>query len=274
MKLWTVIAALCVGTFSLPSAAQKLPETPTIRAVPAGKWSVNFDERQCILERPYTVDGKPALFALNLEPVTDTAWLRFGIAEKRDARDDGDAVMTVDGAQLPGTLHYNIFSTDTHRVREYMLDLRRHAFAKVKQRIRFWTRRHGDVEIDASSFPTAWTAMRKCMDDLHASFGIKPEELARIATPPEGSVFPHVDYPTDAGPSNFAFLYWVTAEGKVDDCKLLLPSGMAKFDAGLCPNLIAKGKFKPARNAEGEAVRAPVYLYARLRTAVVRSSGN
>src|SRR5690606_11540436 len=149
------IAAFCLAVLPLPAAAQKLPETPAIRAVPAGKWSVDFDDRQCILKRSYTVNGKPALFTLNLEPVTHTAWLRLGIADKRDTRDDGDAVMTVDGAQLPGTLHYNIFSTDTHRVREYMLDLRRHEFGKVKQRIRFWTRRHGDVEIDASSFPAA-----------------------------------------------------------------------------------------------------------------------
>ncbi len=265
---------LCLTALALPSAAQKLPDTAAMHAVPTGKWTVNFDDRQCILERPYIVEGKPALFALNMEPVTHTAWLRLGVTDQRGVRYDGDAVMTVDGSRLPGTLHYNIFSTDTHRVREYMLDLRQHRFGEVKQRIRFWTLHNGNVDIDLGNFPTAWAAMRTCMDDLHASFGIKPDDLARVATPPEGSVIPFIDYPSRVGASNFAFLFWVDADGKVDDCKLLLPSGITKFDAELCTKLIAKGRFKPARDPAGKAIRAPRYEYARVRTAQVRTPGN
>lgn len=263
------IAALCLATLSVPSIAQTLPNVAAMRAIPAGKWAVNFDDRQCVLERPYTVDGKSALFALNMEPVTHTAWLRLGIVDKSGPRDDGDAVMTVDGMRIDGTLHYNIFSSTTHRVREYMLDLRRHELGNVKQAIRFWTARSGDVEIDTASFPAAWSAMRRCMDDLHIKLGIQPAALARVATPPVGSPHDFIDHPHADGPIDFAFLYWVTENGRVDDCKLLVPSGIAKFDAALCASLIAKGRFKPARDAQGKAIRAPGYEYARLRTATV-----
>lgn len=267
------IAALCLATLSVPSAAQTLPNVAAMRAIPAGKWSVNFDDRQCVLERPYTVDDKSALFSLNMEPVTHTAWLRLGIVDKSGTRDDGDAVMTIDGARIGGTLHYNIFSSTTHRVREYMLDLRRHELSTVKQRIRFWTRRGGDVEIDAAGFPAAWSAMRTCMNDLHTKLGIQPEELARVLTPPVGSPHDFIDHPDADGPIDFAFLYWVAETGRVDNCKLLVPSGIAKFDATLCANLIAKGRFKPARDAQGNAIRAPGYEYARLRTATFTTTG-
>jgi TonB family protein len=106
------------------------------------------------------------------------------------------------------------------------------------------------------------------MTDLYADLGINEAELAQMATEPEGSIFSFADF---AGRPNldFAVLYWVTAEGRVDDCRLLQPSGVQRFDQTLCGDLKSKARFKPARNAAGQPIRVPRFENVSLRTSTI-----
>lgn len=267
-RSYLIVPALSLACIQ-PAAAQNIPSNPGMIAAPITNWSISPTSYQCILARNYGVSGKRALFTLTLEPLTNTSWLRLGIVDAPGSRDDGDAVMLADGGRVPGTLHYNIFSTKTHRVREFMLDLSRHKMGEVRQRIRFWTEGNGDVEIELGDFPAAWRTAQTCMDNLYAKLGVDRANLARVATPPKGSVYQFIATPP--APSDFAFIYWVDATGRVDDCKLLKPSGNASFDASLCDGLKQRARFEPARDADGNPIRTPRYDYARIRTMTTSS---
>jgi TonB family protein len=146
-----------------------------------------------------------------------------------------------------------------------MLDLDLHKLGSVQNKIRFWTRKHGDIELQLSNFPSAWAQMNKCMSDLYSELGVVEADFARMTSEPEGDIFSFVGLPAQLTTLNFSLLYWVTPQGGVDACRLLQPSGVAEFDARVCGELMKKANFKPARNANGQPMRVPQYRNIRLR---------
>lgn len=268
MNRWCI--ALLGLVLANPAAAQKIPDVAEMKAEPAGDWSVDYGDWQCELKRTLKVGGKRALFSFTLEPIISRAWMRLAIEDAGGRRGDGDAVMSIDGKRIDGVLHYNIYDAGAFRMREFMLDMGRHRLGEAKQRIRFWTRAHGDVEMELGGFAPAWRALLACRDDLYSSFGFKQGDLEQMATPPGGQIYAFVTdipRPPAGGKVEFAYLYWVGTNGRIDECRLLMPSGHADFDKGLCESLKAKAKLKPARNAKGEAIRVPQFEHSTIRTA-------
>ena len=268
---WMMPIALLSG---VASAAKGPNEATDLRFKPVGPWNVESADWSCKLNRKFSGGGKSALFSLSLEPITSTSWFRFGVEAESDIRDDdNDAVLFIDGNRAEGEFHYNIFSTEEYRVREYMLDLNRHPLGDTKDLLRFSTSRHGDIELDDLDFQPAWRALRTCMDDLYGELDISSDQLAKMKTEPTGDVFKAMKIPRGFGSLDFALLYWISEDGRVDQCRLLLPSGNAKIDEKVCDNLKAGARFKPALDAEGEPIRVPQYKYLRLRTTAVATSG-
>lgn len=271
MNRW--LAAVMLASLASSAGSQRLPASATTQMQPAGKWAVEHADWQCILRRELSSAGQRSLFSLTLEPLTAVAWLKIATeGERGDRREDGDAVMLADGQRRAGTLHYNIYKAGKYRMREYMLDLDRHDLGSVNGSIRFWTKRHGDIDVKASGFKPAWNALKKCMTDLYASFGIVESQIASIATKPQGEIFEFVDFPRVTSGFDYALLYWVTPTGRVDECRLLKASGIAKFDNEVCGQLKAKARFKPARNAAGEAIRVPRFENASIRTTIISTT--
>ena len=99
--------------------------------------------------------------------------------------------------------------------------------------------------------------MDSCMDDLHRSLGVDPALLRSIATDPEGWSFQFVRSPVRE--YSMELLYWVTADGRVDECRILKPSGISDFDQRFCEELKRNGRFKPAKSTAGSPMRAPVF---------------
>lgn len=264
MNRW--FAALVLVSLGSSAGSQKLPDAAQTQMDPVGKWTVDHADWQCVLQREFSVTGKRSFFSLTLEPLTPVAWLKIATeGERGDRREDGDAVMLADGQRRAGTLHYNIYKAGKHRMREFMLDLDRHDLGSANERIRFWTKKHGDIEIKASGFKPAWNALQKCRTSLHAEFGIADADVTSMAIKPQGELFDFVEFARGTSGLDFALLYWVTPAGGVDECRLLKPSGIAKFDQELCTQLKSKARFRPARNAAGEAIRVPQFENVRIR---------
>jgi hypothetical protein len=267
-----VLAASAVWSLAAASPAPQVPPAAAIQIEPAGPWSIDYGDFQCRLLREFQAGGRRTIVSLELEPVTATAWLKVAIQDKAVHRNDGKAVMLVDGEPVPGDLHYNIFAAKGFVMREFMLDLDRHRLGAIRSRLRLWTPGHGDIELRLGEFPAAWKALQACMADLNSELGIDTAQVAAMATAPQGSVFDFIDY-SYRQESEFAFLYWVNAQGQVDDCRLLLPSGIPQLDKSLCANLKAKARFQPARNARGEPIRVPRFEHPHIRIETRRVSG-
>lgn len=201
--------------------------------------------------------------------------MRIGSTETIARRDDGDARVEVDGKELDHKVHYNVFPNQSGRmIREFMFNDFQREVGSTRDALRLDVGRHGDLKLDVSGFQKALEASLNCLTDLHKSLKIDQAVLDAIVVKPEGMALRFVNYPKDGSGFDLALLYWVTPDGKIDECKVLVPSGYEKFDQTVCQQLKAKARFKPARNAAGEAIRAPVYDYIRLRrTSIITTGG-
>lgn len=261
--------ALSLTAAAAAAPAQHIPAAALSQAQPAGEWKVEYADWKCVLHRELALDGKATSFSLTFEPLERVAWLRLATVEKGGRRTDGDAVMLVDGLRLPGTLHYNAYpaaGAGERRVREYMLDLKQQDLAAVKEKIRFWTRAEADVELQLAGFPAALRALTRCMAETLADLGVDLAEVNRMAVEPDGFSLDFVDHPRDRESFEYVLLYWVAADGHVDDCRLLQPSGVAGFDKSVCERLKAKARFKPARDSSGRPIRVPRFEHPIIRT--------
>lgn len=258
-------AALIVSTAASSFAAPPIPPTARTIATPAGKWTVEYGDWNCVLSRDLVSAGKPAALLLTVEPLTSVAWMKIGLTGHGNESDGDDTVMFVDGQRVPGTIHYNAFPSGKYRVLEFKLDTKQQDLGAIHDRIRFWAGNAGDVEAQLDGFQSAWTALNQCLADFNKDLGITSADLAAVAKPPEGEALAFVDLPKDPDKIDLALFFWVTTEGKVENCRLMKPSGIKEFDDSVCKDLEAKGHFKPAQNASGTPVRAPHFEHDVIR---------
>ncbi len=57
-----------------------------------------------------------------------------------------------------------------------------------------------------------------------------------------------------------AMAFEITAEGRVENCRVVGPSGNAELDAKACAITTEKGRYKPAVDAAGKPIRSPGQL--------------
>lgn len=245
--------------------AAKLSAAPT-SLKPAAPWKVDYSANSCILSREFTTGPAAYEFTVTLAPVEQRAWLRIGSVEKTRRRDDGDALVEIDGVKLTEPTHFNLYpNAKGGTTREFLFEHFQRDVGRTAKTLRLAPARHGDFILDIADFPDAMKVMHTCMDDLHHSLGIDPAILGSIASQPEGWSFAFVRAP--AGPFDMQLLYWVTVDDRVDECRVLAPSGKTDLDARVCDELKQKGRFTPAKDTAGRAMRAPVYEDIRMRVA-------
>jgi len=103
------------------------------------------------------------------------------------------------------------------------------------------------------------TAIRTCIDQLLAQWGLNPDEqrnLATFPTPihPERWITTN-DYPSAALRARqqtiMHFRVLVDAQGKPTDCIIQSQTLASGFGTTTCANVMAKARFEPARRADG-----------------------
>ena len=251
---------------ALATASPSVAAPPPIYLKAAGPWKVDYSEAACLLSRPFTAaDGSAYQAEFTFQPMPVDVWLRVRNEEKPPHRDSGKTSVEMDGKKVADDIHFNIFGSPAGgTTREFWLrEFRR--FSATKQSLRLDTGKRGDFTLTADGFQAAGRAIDTCMDDLHRSLGIDPSVLRTIAVAPEGSSLSFGEFPTSSRQLHIILLYWVTESGRVENCRVLKPSGNAGFDKAVCPRLEARGRFKPAKDASGKAIRAPVYEDLNLR---------
>ena len=227
---------------------------------------------QCILQRSYTAeDGTPFLLSLPVKPLATTGHLRIVTLKGPRLDDNGRARLSVDGGAVQATLAYSNFSNGQQRVRQFEVPLGSNPLAAARQRLTFTASRNV-VEVPVPALLAALRALDGCTADLLAGFGIKPELVAAMAKAPEGWSLDFVALP-GVTPFEFVALYWVGIDGRAEDCRLLKPSGDARFDTRFCSDLVAEARFKPALDREGRPMRAPQFEDVVIRRQVFAAPG-
>ena len=255
--------ALMTATAILLGAARPAPQPISLE--PVANWKVDYSTSSCILTRQFAAGDQRFDFELTFTPIEKRAWLRIGSPEKPGPFDDGDAGVEVDGVKLAEPTHFNVFANAKGgTTREFLFLQFGRDVGHTDRSLRLSPARHGDFILDVPDFPGAMRAMGSCMDDLYHALGIDSAILQSIAVNPEGRSMQFVRSPDRE--FDMQLLYWVSADGKVDECKVLKPSGIDEFDQRFCEELKASGRFKPAKSTAGVPIRAPVFEDVRMRT--------
>jgi len=122
-----------------------------------------------------------------------------------------------------------------------------------------------NVKIPVKGAGEAIAALRECLDDKLAAWGIDAKAYDSLRTPPIDP-YPHLhwlsrdDFPDDAKKEAFegnaVARVNVDAGGKVTGCAIVVSTGIASLDKATCAKTLQKGKFKPAIGGDGHPVAA------------------
>ena len=264
-----VLALICALAVASPATGAN----PQIELVPAGKWRVDYADDGCVLTRPYSAAGETHKLAITFEPIHSKLWVRLHSPDKVRGRDHGDTKVAVDGVPLKDAIHFNVYrDAKGGTIREYLFKEFRRDVGGAQRMLTLDTGKYGNLSVAFDGFPAAMKSIESCMDDLHRSMGVDPAILRSVVIPPEGFAGKFIELPDFRDEFTYQMIYWVTPAGTVDECHLLAPTGKANFDKNACEQLKRKGRFMPARNAVGEAIRAPVYDNPNIITTIVRAN--
>lgn len=261
------ILAIALAITTSASAAED-PLTGNLVATPVGNWALKADEYQCSLSREFDAAGTPVHFTLTRVGLEPISWTRIAVPAKLKKLESADDTRVwVDDAQTGEKIHYNAKPAGDLVIREYMTDYEDQQLGGVRSSLRFSTKDHGTVEVRADDFKAGIAALNGCMFRMRSGLGITPELLSRMATPPEGNFFKFVHRPGVG--YDLTAIYWVNEQGRVDECRLLSPTGIKDFDKHFCESLMKKGQYKPAQDVDGNPMRAPVFEDVKIRVSII-----
>lgn len=116
------------------------------------------------------------------------------------------------------------------------------------------------------------TQLDKCEREMLDRLGVDPVEQAAVAKPPEPLErserwFTPDFYPAAAlragAEGKVGVRFRVREDGSVSDCVTVVSSGNAALDEGTCTTVLARARYRPARDVRGRAVPSAQLLFTR-----------
>lgn len=242
------------------TAAQAAPEP----RAPTGKWNVDFADAQCIAQRDYGTPESPLLLVLKAPPAGDVMQVAAVRRAASTPAEQVESTVTVDGRR-PLKTDLLMFSQKDSKNRVYLLNMPSAEFAPVRQARTLSVRSSGLNETFAlSQMESVMRVMDRCVADLRRAFNIGANGTGSVALPTRAkgaiaSFFSDKDYPSVAlmnrqtGKVKFALL--IDENGGVADCTIVETSGVPSLDSQACAILKTRGKFEPARGADGKPAK-------------------
>lgn len=138
-------------------------------------------------------------------------------------------------------------------------------FLAMRQSGDLWTySKHHNRRFKLPAMADVGKLLDSCEEALAAEYGLPIDEQRKLAVLPvensKGYVFTSDDYPMEALRRNLGALTMVAvtveANGKASRCDIVDRSNVPELDRKTCSVLISRGRFTPARDITGRAVRA------------------
>lgn len=234
--------------------------------VPARPWVLGFDETECLAERAY--GGPNGLITLGIRPALNGESYELLVA--RSGRGPALAVQrsgsVAFGSKLvPAWLVHFDHRTSGVSIQKFRVAAGDIPASGAIDTVTFKVRGGPDVQFAMRSMPQVMSGLQQCLGMLRKHWNMDEAGSARIATPASGDVrhlFNWKDYPDEAfnrqqeGMAQFVLL--IDEKGGVANCDVLKTSGIPVLEVRGCQVIRERGKFMPARDADGKAIRSSV----------------
>lgn len=259
----------------LVSAALLLaPSTATPPPLaPAGRWTVEYAEKRCIVARGYGDPTHPIIIAFKPTPFGEFIQSVI-LGNRAQLGKEGLLDLTL---EAPG----RTFDKKQTGTRVYFPEGDKAALTFYISRAEFeglvdvpsFTVRPGNgptVSVALAMNEALLPALEKCEVNLMEQLGYDPEKVAAVVTRAEGERpaewITQDDYPASSmskREQGAVVIAWtIAADARVTDCKVIESSGSNDLDKAACSAILRHGRYRrPALDAAGK----PVESYATRR---------
>ena len=230
---------------------------------PMGKWSIDYGESACTLSRTFGDPALPMTLGIISMPISKYARVVLVTPDRLKAAPYADGTIGFDGLPTPLKARFEV--APDAKVGSMMVGHVEGALLGGIEKSTVLTFRPQGATVALRIGPSsrAMAALRLCIADLLARWGMDKAAQAQVVTPPDGSVvsvFRAEDYPDDALRANqqgeVIMRYWVEPNGRISDCRIVKSSGSPSLDAATCAIITARARLAPARDAKGSPVRS------------------
>jgi TonB family protein len=261
----------CAALLSTTGAAAAEPRQPT------GKWIVNFADAQCVATRNYGSEADPLYLVLKAPATGGT--LQVAVVRK-SARDDatqydGEVVFDETAAVRTSLIEFgnkkmgqramlaNLSADKVAPIRKAKvigIRVREEGISRLGTRLATNVRK-AEESFAVTQMPELTAMLDTCAADLRKIWRVWNDEkgsdgLKEGPTGDLSKVFSGDDYPAialvEGEMGSTAFVLLIDEQGKVADCTVTEPSGVASLDAQSCAIVKERAKFRPAIGLDGK----------------------
>jgi TonB family protein len=234
---------------------------------PVGKWVVIFDDARCVAGRNYGSVQKPVLLVLKQPAHRSVMQLQWIAKGGRTAPQQSKGTVQFD-QQPPVDVSLLLYYAKDKGQRVYQLNvpIDRFTAAGDAHRVHLhakWL----EEDLELSSLAPLLKTMDRCVSDLRNYWNVTDDNdrdapVAGLKSRAKGDLrrfFSSDDYPWMAlikdqeGQVQFSIL--IDEKGRVADCSVIEPSGVAVLDAQSCAILTERASFTPAIGTDGKPAR-------------------
>lgn len=256
--LRNALAGLMIIASPAPASTVPMP------ADPVGKWVLDYGEAGCTLSRTFGDPAKPMI--LGFVPVPFGEKVRVVLITPDRPKGPGLDKGTIEfGA--PQTKHETPVEIYPSAAGGWSVvaGADQGALLQALEVGQVLTLNYGRsrVSLNVGQNDKAVAALRSCLGDLLAGWGMDKAAQALVASPPGGNVvafFRADDYPASAlegkEQGDVAVRYWVEPDGRVADCRVVMSSGSELLDSTTCTIITERARLTPARDKDGKPVRS------------------
>ena len=249
---------LAIGLFL---TAASTPRQPT------GRWTVDFDDAQCVASRNYGSAENPLQLIIKSPAVGNV--VQVGLM-RPDAQAETKRVyskVTIDTAK-PLNTDILAFTPTGSKQRAFVANLPRKMFAQLEgaRTISFFGR-DLDERFAISGMPPLMKILDECVSDLRALWPasgpdrnppeLKVPPVADLQDVLRGLNYPGVTRAKDFGGAVKVVLL-IDEAGKLADCTVVETSGAFSLGVQACALISERGKFKPAIGIDGKPAKSSI----------------
>ena len=237
----------------------------------AGPWTVEFAETLCGLGKAYESPAGTVMLAVKA-PLVGRDYGIFvvrpgGAATVATWR---EAFIVKPGGARVGPFPLQAFtSASKKRVARFAINAEEYTLAEDGSTLTLDLGSEGMFSFAVPNLPKALETLEGCTKGLRKELGIDQQVIDRVVVNAKmiGLTFKVSDYPSDAVRQGLqgtvGVLAFVGADGRVTGCKVIETSGSPSLDGRTCAVLERRARYKPARDANGTKLLAPIYTRTR-----------
>ncbi len=265
------LPGLSLLAMGLALAAASTPRQPT------GRWTVDFDDAQCVASRNYGSAQSPLQLIVKSPAIGNVVQVGF---IRPDAQAETKIVyskVTIDTAK-PMNTNVLAFTPTGSTQRAFVANLPRKMFAQLESANSIAFSAHGfDERFAISAMPPLIKILQQCVADLRAVWPPSgPDRTApELKVPPVADlndVLRGLNYPGVLRAKNWTgavkAVLLIDEAGKVADCTVVETSGFYSLGVQACALISERGKFKPAIGIDGRPAKSSILQSIDWRTEI------